>query len=156
MGFSLDAIEIKPMTVEVLNEVLEIEKQSYPNPWSYYSFYSEITSNKISYYVTSNYEGKIIGYAGMWVIIDEGHITNIAVASHWRRRGVGEKLLRHLIATCEKCNVKTITLEVREKNEPALSLYQKYGFEVKGVRKNHYPETAESSLIMWLEGMPSI
>lgn len=144
------------MTIEVLDEVLEIEKQSYPNPWGYYSFYSEITSNKINHYLTSNYQGKIIGYAGIWIIIDEGHITNLAVAPDYRRRGVGELLLRHLIATCEKCNVKTITLEVREKNLPALSLYQKYGFKQKGIRKNHYPETAESCLIMWLENPPNI
>lgn len=143
-------IEIFPMEVKDIEDVLEIERQSFPNPWSYYAFYSEITSNANAYYITAKYDKKIIGYAGIWIIIDEGHISNIAVHPNYRRQGIGGILLTHLIEYSKQKGVKLITLDVREKNLPAQQLYKKYGFEVIGIRKNYYSDTGESSILCGL------
>lgn len=143
-------IEIFPMEVKDIEDVLEIERQSFPNPWSYYAFYSEITSNVNAYYITAKYDKKIIGYAGIWIIIDEGHISNIAVHPNYRRQGIGGILLTHLIEYSKQKGVKLITLDVREKNLPAQQLYKKYGFEVISIRKNYYSDTGESSIVCGL------
>jgi ribosomal-protein-alanine N-acetyltransferase len=94
-------------------------------------------------------EGEIIGYGGMWLILDEAHITNVAVRVSSRGNGVGEKLVHFLIDEASKSGARSMTLEVREGNIAARSLYEKMGFFVEGIRPKYYQDNKEDALIMW-------
>ena len=98
-------------------------------------------------------KGDLIAYAGCWQILEEVHITNIAVSPEYRRQKIGERLLRQIIDDCYKNKAKYITLEVRVSNNPAISLYEKYGFKSLGVRKGYYQNNNEDALIMWTENI---
>jgi len=144
-------ILIRLMNIEDIDEVIDIEKSSFDTPWSKSSFESEILHNNLAYYFVAEYNGHVIGYAGMWFVIDEGHITNIAIHPVCRGKGWGEKLVRFMIEYAYGLGVKSLTLEVRTTNEPAIGLYEKIGFVGHGIRKGYYQETNEDALIMWIE-----
>lgn len=92
--------------------------------------------------------GQIIGYAGMWIMVDEGHITTIAIRESWRGKGLGELLLASLIAAAAEAGAERVTLEVRVSNEPAQNLYRKYGFRQEGLRRRYYSDNNEDAHIM--------
>ncbi len=92
---------------------------------------------------------KVLGFAGMWLIIDECHITNIAVHPNYRKLGIGNILMNKIITICKERNITGITLEVRESNTPAKNLYYKYGFKDSGIRKGYYADNNEDALLMW-------
>lgn len=144
---------IEPMRIERLDEVLAIERDCFSIPWSRESFQQELADNKIATYVVATTVaspgGKIAGYAGMWHVVTEGHITNIAVGPAFRRQGVGSLLLGHFIALAVEKNMIGLTLEVRVGNEGAITLYHRHGFVVEGIRKNYYADTREDAVIMW-------
>ena len=138
-----------------IDSVFEIEKVSYgEHHWSKDAFYNEI-ENKISYYLTAkDLENKeIVGYLGSWMIVDECHVTNVAVDLNYRRKKIAEQLLITLIEECYKKLIKYITLEVRVSNEPAIKLYEKFGFKSVGVRKKYYQDNDEDALIMFTENI---
>jgi tRNA threonylcarbamoyladenosine biosynthesis protein TsaB len=143
-------VVIQPMKAEDIKGVHEIETMSFTTPWSLEAFTSEI-NNELSKYVVAKIDGKIVGYGGMWSIIDEGHITNIAVHADYRGQGIGNAIVKSLIKIAKENNVARMTLEVRPTNIAAIDLYKKYGFEVAGLRKNYYFDTGEDALIMWKE-----
>ncbi len=147
-------ITVKRMQKTDLDAVMLIEEQAYgEHHWSKDSFLSELANSLARYYSAFNDEGFLIGYAGSWQILEEVHITNIAVAPDYRRKKVGETLLRSIIDDCYLNKAKYITLEVRVSNIAAINLYEKYGFKSLGTRKGYYQNNNEDALIMWTENI---
>lgn len=144
-------MELKPMKAENLPQVLEIEKLSYTNPWTKASFLYEITENPLATYLVAVEGEKVIGYGGIWVVLDEAHITTLAVHPAYRRQGVGEVLLKALIEIARNHRVQNIILEVRVSNLPAQHLYEKIGFKPIGLRKKYYTRPEEDALVMSLD-----
>ncbi|MBA5850818.1 ribosomal protein S18-alanine N-acetyltransferase [Clostridium sp. cel8] len=145
----MNNIDIVPLKLEHIDSVLEIDRLSFKTPWSRESLVKEVDGNKFSRYVAAVIYGNVIGYAGMWIIIDEAHITNIAVHPQYRGIGVGNMLMEKLIEICKREGIGDMTLEVRKSNIIAQSLYKKYGFLAEGMRKNYYIDNKEDAIIMW-------
>lgn len=118
-------------------------------PWSEESFRQEVTGNDLALYLVAETDGTVVGYAGVWAILDEGHITNVAVHPDYRRRGVASALMEVLIKSCEEEGITCQTLEVRPSNQAALALYASFGFQPEGRRKGYYEDNGEDALIMW-------
>ena len=147
-------ILIKRMEKTDVDNVIAIEAKAYgEHHWSKESFMNELANELARYYSAFDEKGNLVGYAGCWQILEEVHITNIAVSPDFRRNGIGEKLLRQIIDDCYENKAKYITLEVRVSNAPAIGLYEKYGFESLGVRKGYYQNNNEDALIMWTENI---
>lgn len=142
-------IEIADMRLEDIDRVCEIENLSFTTPWSRESFEAELTKNKLARYIVAKIDGEVAAYGGMWVVLDEGHITNIAVHPDYRGRKIGEKLVRALLQTAKDNNASSVTLEVRATNEAARRLYKRLGFEDSGIRKGYYADTGDDAIIMW-------
>ncbi|RKD32367.1 ribosomal protein S18-alanine N-acetyltransferase [Thermohalobacter berrensis] len=142
---------LREMETKDLEEVLYIENTCFTTPWSKNAFIKEITENKLAKYIVAQLEDKVVGYGGMWIILDEGHITNIAVAPNYRGLGIGSAIVKELINICKKLEINRMTLEVRKSNIVAQNLYEKYGFKACGVRPKYYSDTNEDAIIMWKE-----
>lgn len=142
-------IILREMTKEDIKEVLEIEKATFSSPWSEESFQKEIEENVLAIYIVAEVDNKIAGYGGLWKILDEGHITNIAVKEDSRGKGIGDAIVMGIVDYCEKNRIPNITLEVRESNTVARSLYKKHGFIDAGIRPGYYSDTKEDAIIMW-------
>lgn len=141
---------VRRATIEDAKEIFAIEMDCFSVPWSLDSIEAElINQEKKLYYVIEDTEG-VVGYAGAWLVYDEGQITNIAIRPSARRQGFGTTLTRALIEECFKRGMHEIFLEVRISNLSALSLYRQLGFTVKGMRKNYYSEPKEDAYIMSL------
>jgi len=143
------AIQLQDMVIEDIDQVCEIENLSFKTPWSRESFEAEILTNKLARYMVAKVYGKIAAYGGMWIVLDEGHITNIAVHPDYRGRKIGEKLVLSLLEKAAGCGAGNITLEVRESNTTARNLYRKLGFVDSGIRRGYYSDTGEDAVIMW-------
>jgi ribosomal-protein-alanine N-acetyltransferase len=144
-----------PITLRRMNEmdidrVLIVEEQSFTQPWSRAGFVGEM-KNELAYYLVMVDNGTIIGYAGMWIIVDEAHVTNVAILPEYRGRKYGEKLMSGLIERAKDRGALSMTLEVRTSNVVAQGLYAKFGFVSRGIRRNYYSETQEDALIMWCD-----
>jgi ribosomal-protein-alanine N-acetyltransferase len=144
-----DHLTIKPMHVEDIGSVLEIEQMSFPTPWPRDAYLHELKDNRLACYLVAREFNRIIGYAGMWVILDEAHVTTIAVDPVHRRRRIGERLLVALIDEAMRRGARWVTLEVRKSNLGAQSLYRKYGFKDIGIRKGYYSDNREDAIVMW-------
>jgi len=143
---------IERMRLSDVPRVMEIELQSFPTPWSESAYITEI-SNQSAYYVVARLDGDVVGYAGMWVIMDEAHITTIAVDARHRGRKLGERLLVALLDESMAKGLKRATLEVRQSNRVAQKLYVKYGFDAVAVRKDYYANNNEDALVMWVHDL---
>ncbi|EJO5348068.1 ribosomal protein S18-alanine N-acetyltransferase [Clostridium botulinum] len=143
-------IMLLPFSIEHVNGVMEIDNLSFSVPWSRNSYEREL-KNKLAKYIVAvdKNNSKVLGFAGVWFIIDECHITNIAVHPNYRRLGVGNILMLEIIRLCIQRNLAGITLEVRESNTAAKNLYYKYGFKDSGIRKGYYADNNENALLMW-------
>lgn len=139
------------MTVEHIPGVLEIEQVSFPTPWSQQAFTYEIVSNNFAQYLVAVQQNKVIGYAGMWIVMDEAHITNVAVHPRYRGSKVGQVLMLELMRQAINLGAVRMTLEVRPSNAAARQLYKRLGFQDKGLRKKYYTDTNEDAIIMWLD-----
>lgn len=137
------------MCLDDLEGVLEIETLSFSTPWSRQSFLHEILENERAVYLVYKEFGKVLGYVGMWVVLDEGHITNLAVHPSYRQRGVGRGLIQRLEEVGRERGVRHLTLEVRKSNMPAQNLYREVGFTSVGVRRQYYLDNMEDAIIMW-------
>jgi ribosomal-protein-alanine N-acetyltransferase len=147
-------IKIKPMNKSDVDKVIAIEELAYGNHhWSKESFLSELSNDLAKYFSVFNEQDELIAYCGCWQILEEAHITNIAVSPKYRRLHIGEALLKTIINYCYANMVKFITLEVRVGNVPAIALYEKYGFKSLGTRKGYYQDNNEDALIMWTENI---
>jgi ribosomal-protein-alanine N-acetyltransferase len=142
------------MTLADVNDVVEIEKQSFPIPWSTAAFVDELTRNERAVYIVIRDEsGTMVGYGGMWLVCDEAHVTNIAVRSDRRRQGAGTAVMIGLMGLARSKGANRMTLEVRVSNRPAQELYGRLGFRPAGVRPRYYMDNREDALIMWLDGI---
>ena len=132
-----------------MDSIFLISTLSFPVSWSKNSIEKEITMSENAFYLTAKMNGIIIGYGGIWKILDEAHLMNIAVHPEYRGIGAGEKILEALIDLCRIKNMNDMTLEVRASNIPAQNLYKKFGFMQEGLRKHYYSDNNEDALIMW-------
>ncbi|RPF49803.1 [SSU ribosomal protein S18P]-alanine acetyltransferase [Thermodesulfitimonas autotrophica] len=146
-------IKVVPMEPEHLDAVMAIENVSFPIPWKREAFLFEILLNETADYVVALYRDQVVGYGGMWLVLDEAHITNIAVHPDCRGRGIGRRILQELIKRAALRGATKMTLEVRPSNLIARKLYRDLGFEEKGVRKRYYQDNHEDAIIMWLEDL---
>ncbi|SHI55667.1 ribosomal protein S18-alanine N-acetyltransferase [Propionispora hippei] len=142
---------IRRMGLLDIDAVLLVEQASFLTPWSRAAFESEICNNELTHYLVVCVEKQVVGYAGMWVIVDEAHVTNIAILPEYRGRGIGEKLLIALKEAADSRGAARMTLEVRPSNNAAKRLYEKLGFSRAGVRKHYYTDTKEDAIIMWCD-----
>lgn len=140
----------RKMLTEDIEQVLNVEKQSFTLPWSREAFFNELNHNEYAVYMVIEDEGKIAGYCGAWIVIDESHITNIAILPEYRGQKLGEALLRKMIEISISMGVVRMTLEVRVSNAVAISLYEKLGFQKGGIRKRYYTDNQEDAYVMWV------
>jgi len=143
-GILIDFMEMKD-----LDEVMEVEQRCFTIPWSRYAFTCELKNNQFSRYIVARHQGYIIGYAGMWLVLDEAHVTNVGVLPEYRGKGIGEILMCTLMSTAKEIGATKMTLEVRKSNYVAQNLYSKLGFEPVGVRRAYYLDDGEDAVIMW-------
>ncbi|MBQ4087494.1 MAG: ribosomal protein S18-alanine N-acetyltransferase [Clostridia bacterium] len=129
-----------------LPDILKVEQESFFHPWTESMFREEMAGN-FSVYRVAEADGKAVGYMGMWILADEGHITNVAVGKAYRRQGIGGALIDDFIALAIEKNLCLMTLEVRESNENAISLYAAKGFVPVGRRKKYYENTEDAILM---------
>ena len=144
-------VRIVPMTADHLDEVAELERICFSAPWSRNMLAEELGNALSAFLVALDDEGKVAGYAGVQVILDEGYITNVAVRPEYRRRGVAAQLLEVFIAFAEGNRLAFLTLEVRASNQAAIVLYGRHGFRSAGRRRNYYEHPREDAIIMTRE-----
>jgi ribosomal-protein-alanine N-acetyltransferase len=145
-----ESIVFRFMREEDIDQVLEIEHASFATPWSREAFYNELNMNKFAVYIVLEVDQKVVGYCGVWVVIDEAHVTNIAILPEYRGRKFGEALMQNLFDVARTMGAKSMTLEVRVTNYVAQSMYRKFGFQKGGLRKNYYTDNQEDALVMWV------
>lgn len=142
-------VTIMPMRRRHLRGVVRIEQQVYPRPWSLGLFMSELGYRGSRVYVVARVGSAVVGYGGLMLVADDGHITTLAVDPAWHRYKLGTRLLHTLGIAAVERGAKNLTLEVRASNQAAQALYQAFGFAPAGIRKGYYVETNEDAIIMW-------
>lgn len=152
MAIIVDPVSVEPMRRSDVPTVSAIERRCYATPWHENAYYTELANRSACYFV-ARYEGKVIGYSGMWVIMDEAHITTIAVDPDHQGKKVGERLLFAMVEEAILRCASRATLEVREHNYVAQNLYRKYGFREAALRKNYYTDNQENAIVMWVDDM---
>ena len=141
-------VTLNQMKASNLNDVLNVSSLSLKESWSRESLEKEL-SNPLAKYMVAEVNNKVVGFAGLWAICNEGHITNIAVHPNYRGQGIGSKLVESLIENSSSWYINSLTLEVRASNKIAQDLYKKYGFKEEGMRKHYYQDNNEDAIIMW-------
>lgn len=126
------------MSLPDLEAVLAIEEASFTQSWSRHSFQSELERNRLARYLVARRHGRLVGYGGIWIVLDEAHLTTLAVEKGFRREGIGSALLCALLDQAVEAGACRMTLEVRPSNLAARHLYESFGFTVRGVRKKYY------------------
>lgn len=142
-------VTLEAMRMDDIPRVLAIERQSFRTPWPRDAYMHELNENRLAAYLVAKTDDAIVGYAGMWVILDEAHVTTIAVDPVYRGQHIGERLLLGLIDAALARGARWMTLEVRRSNDVAQTLYKKYGFREIGVRKGYYSDNREDAIVMW-------
>ena len=146
-------IVVDRMKVEDLDAVHVIERESFSTPWPAHAYQHELENNRLAHYIVARCGDKLVGFAGMWLLVDEAHVTTFATRRAWRRQGIGERLLLALLDLAAARGAHEATLEVRPSNLPARRLYEKYGFKVVGVRTRYYSDNNEDALIMTTDAL---
>jgi ribosomal-protein-alanine N-acetyltransferase len=144
-----DELKISAMSLEDVAEVVRIETLCFPSTWPQNAFYNEIQDNKLAHYFVGRLGDRIAAYGGIWVILDDSHVTTLAVHPDLRGRKYGELMFLHLLDEAISRGASWITLEVRESNTAAQKLYRKYGFTVVSSRHGYYSDNRENALVMW-------
>lgn len=142
---------VRPMEEDDLERIMKIEHASFPTPWSQHSFLTELKENEYARYFCLEIDKQVIGYMGLWFILEEGHITNVAIAPEFRGQLFGEFLMRSVMQQMLAEGMERMTLEVRTSNFRAQRLYERLGFVLAGRRKGYYSDNREDALIMWAE-----
>jgi len=143
------AVRIMPLRRKHLRTVVQIEEANYPRPWSSTVFLSELAQRRSRRYTVATIGPLVVGYCGLMVVAEDGHITTLTVDPAWHRRSIGTVLLLDQARAAPVLGVRHLTLEVRASNASAQTLYQRFGFAPVGVRRNYYPETGEDAIVMW-------
>jgi len=145
-------VRIEQMRREDIPRIMEIEKQCFSTPWHESAYLTELV-NRSAYYAVGWVDDKIVGYSGMWVIIDEAHITTIGVDPTYRGKKIGEQIFIAMLEEAQRRGASRATLEVRYSNEVAQSLYRKYGFTPVAIRRGYYSDNNEDAIVMWVDDM---
>jgi len=140
----------EPLHERYLGQIMVIEREAYPEPWTVGMFREEMRGKRSHFYLAFA-NGVLVGYAGFWLVLDEAHVTSLTVANPYRGRGYGREQLMHLLASGEDKGARTFTLEVRESNHSARALYESAGFRPVGIRKAYYSTTQEDAIVMLKE-----
>jgi len=148
-------VVVGPMRRRQLRAVLRIEQQVYPRPWSMGLFMSELGYGPSRVYLTARVDGVVVGYGGLMLVAEDGHVTTLAVDPAWHRHTLGTRLLLALARAGIARGAKNLTLEVRASNQPAQALYRAFGFAPAGVRRGYYVETNEDAIVMWANDVDS-
>ena len=144
-------VHYRKMTPDDVEAVYAIELATFPSPWTLDSFHYEMKENQFAHYtVAVNDAGKIIGFCGMWIVIDSAQITNVAVLPEARGLGIGEALMRESMKVAKEGGADIMSLEVRVTNTVAQNLYRKLEFQDGGIRKGYYTDNGEDALVMWV------
>ncbi len=147
-GHDGHSVLIRRMTGADIPNVMPIEEESFPTPWTYDMMENELSVEN-SHYLVAEEEGRILGFIGYWQVLDEGHIMNIAVNKDSRERGIGSLLMDVMLEDGRKRGILYWTLEVRVSNDPARRLYEKKQFELAGIRPGYYASPREDACIYW-------
>jgi len=145
-------IVIRRATEKDISQIADLDKICFSVPWSEQAFGKELKENNLAFYILAEVKetGRIVGYAGVWLIQEEGHITNVAVHPDFRRKHIGMAIVEVMMKESRKrAGTKTFTLEARKSNTAAIELYKKFGFLEVGIRKGYYQENNEDAVIMW-------
>ncbi|MBL4953458.1 ribosomal protein S18-alanine N-acetyltransferase [Neobacillus sp. OS1-32] len=145
-----DSYVFRYMREDDIDQVLEVEHASFTLPWSREAFYNELHNNQFAVYIVIEHDKRVVGYCGAWMIVDEAHVTNVAILPEYRGKKLGDAMMRYLMELARLKGVRTMTLEVRVTNHIAQSLYRKMGFQNGGIRKNYYSDNQEDALVMWV------
>lgn len=141
-------VAIDAMRLDDVAAVHEIEQLSFRTPWPAYAFEQELKGNRLARYVVARAGNRLVGFAGIWMMVDEAHVTTFGVHPDWRRQGIGRHLLLSLCDISIAIRARRMTLEVRESNRAAQALYADFGFEVLGRRRAYYSDDGEDALVM--------
>jgi ribosomal-protein-alanine N-acetyltransferase len=141
-------LSIEPMRLEDVAAVQAIERASFTSPWPPEAYRSELTTNRLATYLVVRADGAVVGYGGVWLMVDEAHITTFAIHPRWRRRHLGARLLLALLDAAIARQAREATLEVRLSNMAARRLYERFGFRPVGLRTRYYSDDGEDALIM--------
>jgi ribosomal-protein-alanine N-acetyltransferase len=152
MAIIIDPVSIEPMRYADVEAVAQIERRNYPTPWNPNAYYTELSNRSAAYFV-ARCDAQVVGYGGMWVIMDEAHITTLAVDPDYRGKKIGERLLIAMLEEAIFRGGDRATLEVRENNRVAQNLYRKYGFREAAIRKNYYSDNSENAVVMWADAI---
>lgn len=136
------------MTLDDVAAVHLIEVASFPVPWPDYAFRQEIQANRLAHYLIVRVGHQAVAYGGLWLMVDEAHVTTFAVLPNQRRRGIGGRLMVELMTLARDLDARVMTLEVRLSNQPARALYARFGFRPVGIRPRYYSDNGEDALIM--------
>lgn len=145
----MEELIIRKAEEKDVKDIAELEKVCFSDPWSEDSVRYDVVDNKLAFYIVAEIDSKVVGYVGIWNIVDEGHITNVAVSPDYRRMHIASAMIEVLIDVTGEAGVERHTLEVRASNDAAIKLYEKYGFQREGIRKGYYQDNGEDALIMW-------
>jgi ribosomal-protein-alanine N-acetyltransferase len=144
-----ERMTIARMTMADVQDVLRIEHLSFPSSWPRNAFSAELNDNKLAHYFVGRIGSELIAYGGIWVILEDSHVTTIAVHPDWRGRCYGEEIFARMLSEAAAHEAAWMTLEVRKSNVAAQRLYQKYGFAVIAQRPAYYNDNHETALVMW-------
>lgn len=140
-------IQITDAREELLPQIQKIEQQSFSVPWTEQMLRLQLEPDS-HIFLTAEAAGEIVGYVGAMFVLDEGYISNVAVAPQYRKQGVGDALISAMVSRGRELLLSFLTLEVRESNAPAVALYEKHGFKAVGRRKNYYEKPTEDAILM--------
>ena len=141
-------IVVEPMQLADVEGVHEIERLSFRTPWPAYAFEQELRGNRLARYVVARAGERVVGFAGIWLMVDDAHVTTFGVHPEWRRQGIGRQLLVNLVELSTAIGARRMTLEVRVSNVAAQALYGDFGFEIVGRRPRYYSDDGEDALVM--------
>ena len=141
-------VVVEPMRLGDVPAVHGIERLSFGSPWPAYAFEQELRSNRLARYLVARAAGEVVAFAGVWLMVDDAHITTFGVHPDWRRLGIGRQLLLNLAEVSVAIGARRMTLEVRVSNVGAQALYRAFGFEIAGRRPRYYTDDGEDALIM--------
>lgn len=150
----MNHLVIEPMTREHIPAVQAIEMLCFASTWPDDAFQNEVEKNGAACYLVAHRDGQVVGYAGAWLILEEMHVTSVAVHPDFQGQRIGKRLFWHLMEAARERGCRWSTLEVRETNEPAVAIYHDFGFTRVGLRRKYY-DGKDDALVMWVGELQS-
>ncbi|MET3683264.1 ribosomal-protein-alanine N-acetyltransferase [Alkalibacillus flavidus] len=143
-------VRVRKMEITDLDDIMSVEHASFAAPWRRDDFEVDLVKNRFSYYLVLEKDDQIIGYCGVWIVLETAQITNVAILPSERGHGYGEQLFRHVLKLARQTGAEELSLEVRQSNIVAQKMYQKFGLKIVARRENYYPDH-EDAYVMWVK-----